>query len=182
MNKIEYFITELDFIDDPKIKEIAQNLIGQLPDYFFEVAASSTGKYHPKYALGKEGLIRHTKAAVRIANDLLRLEMFKGLSEKKDLIITALLLHDGWKHGREYNNYAQSNHPLIAAEMVEELCEDKEIATQLATLIKTHMGQWNTDWKTGVEIMPKPETKIQSFVHLCDYLASRKFLEFNFEV
>ena len=238
MNKIEYFITELDFIDDPKIKEIAQNLIGQLPDYFFEVAASSTGKavpqdetstvpslrqskrkYHPEYALGKEGLIRHTKAAVRIANDLLRLEMFKGLSEKKDLIITALLLHDGWKHGREpkaylasssteaaaalskYNNYAQSNHPLIAAEMVEELCEDKEIATQLATLIKTHMGQWNTDWKTGVEIMPKPETqrraskskfvisifvallrKIQSFVHLCDYLASRKFLEFNFEV
>ena len=85
MNKTEYFITELDFIDDPKIKEIAQNLIGQLPDYFFEVAASSTGKYHPNYALGKEGLIRHTKAAVRIANDLLRLEMFKGLLEKKDL-------------------------------------------------------------------------------------------------
>ncbi len=181
MNKTEFFIMELDLIQDPEIKKIAEELIGQLPDYFFEVAASSTGKYHPQYALGKGGLVRHTKAAVRIANDLLKLEMFNWLSEKKDLIITALLLHDGWKHGAEYQQYARADHPLIASEKIIELCTNQEIGYQLSNLIISHMGQWNTDWKNGQEILPKPESKIQAFVHLCDYLASRKFLEFNFE-
>ena len=46
-------------------------LIELLPNYFFEVPASSTGKYHPEFALGDGGLIRHTKVAVRIAYELL---------------------------------------------------------------------------------------------------------------
>ena len=179
--KQEYFLKELLFIEDDKVREETMNLIGQLPDYFFEVAASSTGKYHPDYALGEGGLVRHTKAAVRIANDLLRLEMFRGLSKIKDVIIAALLLHDGWKHGAEYSQWARADHPIVAAEKIKELSADKEIGSQIADLILTHMGQWNTDWKTDKEIMPKPSSKAQSFVHLCDYLASRKFLEFNFE-
>lgn len=181
MDKQEVFLKELLFIEDDNIRNEVINIIGQLPDYFFEVAASSTGKYHPNYALGEGGLVRHTKAAVRIAEDLLRLEMFKGLSKIKDVIIAALLLHDGWKHGVDYQPYAKAQHPIIAAERVRELSIDKEIGSQIADLILTHMGQWNTDWKNNEEIMPKPSSKAQSFVHLCDYLASRKFLEFNFE-
>ena len=53
------------------IKKSVAILIEMLPDYFFHEAASSTGKYHPKYALGDGGLLRHTKAAVRIAYELL---------------------------------------------------------------------------------------------------------------
>jgi hypothetical protein len=44
------------------------------------------------------------------------------------------------------------------------------------------MGQWNKDYKTGMEIMPKPKDEYQKFVHLVDYLASRKCLEMNFDV
>lgn len=179
--KPEVFSTELLFINDEKVRNEVINLIRHLPDYFFEVAASSTGKYHPDYALGEGGLVRHTKAAVRIAGDLLRLEMFKGLFKDNDVIIAALLLHDGWKHGTAYQSYARADHPVIAAEQVRAYSEDKEIGERIADLILTHMGQWNTDWKSNEEIMPKPSSKIQSFVHLCDYLASRKFLEFNFE-
>ena len=47
-----------------------------LPEYFFEVAASSTGKYHPVYALGVGGLVRHTIAAVEIANEMYRMDMY----------------------------------------------------------------------------------------------------------
>ncbi len=47
--------------------------------------------------------------------------------------------------------------------------------------IATHMGQWNTDFKTKKEVLDKPKTGIQKFIHMCDYLASRKCLEFNFE-
>ena len=40
-------------------------------------------------------------------------------------------------------------------------------------LIASHMGQWN---KTKSMEMPVPETPAQKFVHLCDYLASRKYI------
>jgi len=53
---------------------------------------------------------------------------------------------------------------------------------QIAKCIKSHMGQWNTDYKTKEEMLPKPQNEIEKFTHLCDYLASRKMLEINFEV
>ncbi len=185
MEKINIFQKELEFIEDTKIQEITKNLIRQLPDYFFEVAASSTGKYHPQYALGFQGLIRHTQAAVRIANDLLQLETFRGLSKDKDYIIAALILHDGIKHGWENSKYSVANHPILASNFVINNIppeEDTEPYRKIAELIETHMGQFNTDYKNGLEILKKPSTKAQSFVHLCDYLASRKYLEFIFEV
>jgi len=182
MDKADVFLKELVYIENDDIRNEVINLIRQLPDYFFEVAASSTGKYHPEYTLGEGGLVKHTQAAAKIANDLLHLEMFRGLAKDKDLIIAALILHDGWKHGVDYQQYAKAQHPIIAAERVKDYSINKEIGAQIADLIITHMGQWNTDWKTNEEILPKPENKAQSFVHLCDYLASRKYLEVKFEV
>lgn len=182
MNKLDNFTKELTFIRDTKIKEVTKNLVEQLPDYFFKVAASSTGKYHPDYALGEGGLIRHTKAAVRIAEELFRMEMFAPLLPDKDCIIAALILHDGLKHGKNLGVYTVADHPVQAAKFIEETCEDKEIGKKIADLVLTHMGQWNTDYKTNMVLMPKPSTKAQNFVHLCDYLASRKCLEFNFSV
>ena len=79
--KVAALAQEIDFIKDDKIRNFAKVAVSSLPDYFFEVAASSTGKYHPSYALGEGGLLRHTKAAVRIANDLLSLEMYGSYSQ-----------------------------------------------------------------------------------------------------
>ena len=42
------------------------------------------------------------------------------------------------------------------------------------------MGQWNTDYRTKKEILPKPKTAAQKFVHQADYLASRKYLIYDF--
>jgi hypothetical protein len=50
----------------------------------------------------------------------------------------------------------------------------------IAHCIESHMGQWNTDRKSNV-ILPKPEDVYQHFVHLADYLASRKCLTMEFE-
>lgn len=182
MNKTETFEFELNFIQNEETRNIIKDLIGKLPDYFFKVGASSTGKYHPNYALGEGGLVRHTKAAVRIANELLRVEMFEGLSEKKDVIIAALLLHDGLKHGEEYSKYVKAEHPVLATNFIMNELGSTPLAYEISDLVITHMGQWNTKFNSSQEIMPKPSTKPQSFVHMCDYLASRKFLEFNFEV
>lgn len=173
---------EINFIKNSVIKEDAEFLVSKLPDYFFKVAASSTGKYHPKFSLDEGGLLRHTKAAVRIAKELLSLEGSKYQSDDKDIIILALILHDGFKHGYTYSTYTKAEHPALMADFIrnQELKMSKELQSKLANCIETHMGEWNSDYKTKKELMPKPSTSMQNFVHICDYLASRKFLNINF--
>lgn len=188
--KVGSFVQELSYIDSLDIRAIAVFLLCYLPDYFFTVSASSTGKYHPAYTVGNGGLVRHTKAAVRIAIQLLRLEMYSHLLPMKDYIIAALLIHDGWKHGKPkedgtYEQYSNQAHSKICSDRLRELAESipqcKGILLELAYLVLTHMGQWNTNSHTGEIFAPKPATQEQCFVHLCDYLASRKCLEFNFD-
>lgn len=156
-----------------------------LPDYFFEVAASSTGKYHPLYATGNGGLVRHTKAAVAFAHGLLQLEQYQNKFSlvHQDLIITALILHDGIKHGLPKGNFTSADHPLVVADYIKNLFSaefNPEWMEILYGNIASHMGQWNTDFKSKKEILPKPRTESQEFVHMCDYLASRKWLNVDF--
>ena len=101
MDKVETFKKEYSYIKDAKIKKDLKYLVSILPDYFFEIPASSTGKYHPSFSLGEKGLVRHTKVAVRIAYELLITETFGQVftEHEKDLIIMALVLHDGVKCG-----------------------------------------------------------------------------------
>jgi hypothetical protein len=163
--------------------------IAILPDYFFHIPASSTGKYHPSYSLGDGGLYRHTKAAVRIAIELLRVGWWDFSSDEIDLIIVSLIMHDGWKSGVIQETYTRADHPEIAVDQLSinfSLEPNKTISNQelqfVMDAIESHMGKWNLDYKTNQEIMPKPSTKFQKFVHLADYLASRKCLEMNFDV
>lgn len=185
--KTEAFKTELTYILNPQYRTFAEAAIESLPDYFFKVAASSTGKYHPSYALGNEGLLRHEKAAVGIAVELFRMESLKYTDDERDLIIISLILHDGYKHGEKEEKYTRADHPLICKQQIESneklhnLIDENSLQI-IVNNIETHMGFFNKDYKTGKEILPTPKTKMQHFVHLCDYLASRKCLEFNFDV
>ena len=52
MKKLEKFKNEINYVSDVERRKDLKKMIGLLPDYFFEVPASSTGKYHPKFALG----------------------------------------------------------------------------------------------------------------------------------
>ena len=90
--KSEVFKIELDYIKNDKMREVATELVEMLPDYTFEIPASASGKYHPSYTSGKGGLVRHTQAAVRIAKELLRLEMYSSINLYHDYIIIALIL------------------------------------------------------------------------------------------
>lgn len=184
-DKIKIFEKELNYIQDSKIRKVVEQVLGELPEYFFSVPASSTGKYHPKMSLGEGGLVRHTKAAVQIAMDLIKLEMFKPLSSYFDYLIGCLILHDGLKHGNPEEQYTRADHPVLMSEFIKSFEVDGDVVKThiLGTLaggILTHMGQWNSDYKTKQIIMPKPVTKFQNMVHLCDYLASRKYIEMEF--
>lgn len=89
MEKKEVFNKEYEYIKNDRYKKCAKELIELLPDYFFKVPASSTGKYHPSFSLGEGGLVRHTKVAVRIAKELLDNNSLghKFTEDEKDLLI-----------------------------------------------------------------------------------------------
>ena len=168
-------------IQDESVKHQLYLAFEGVPDYFFKVAASSTGKYHPSYVLGEGGLYKHTLAAALIAKDLVQLEMFELTGLEKDIIICALLLHDVCKLGIPEEKYTRFDHPLLAAQLVRERCTNQNFIDMVTPLIESHMGQWNIT-KYSNAILPKPETKLQKIVHLCDYLASRKYLEVIFNI
>lgn len=183
MNKIEQFKKELNYIKRNDILEFCKKQLNTLPNYFFEIAASSTGKYHPKYALGTGGLKRHVQASIGIAIELFRCKSVYNFTElEQDIIIAALLFHDGCKRGKIETNHTVTTHPLDVIELLHETdhCLHPEIFECICDCISSHMGQWNTNYETGEEVLPLPHTEMQKFVHLCDYLASRKCLEFNF--
>ena len=184
MAKHDIFKKELSYINSETLRNsIIDILDNVVPDYFYEIPASSTGKYHPKYALGPGGLVRHTQAAVRIAADLFVLTNYTDMH--KDFIIAALILHDTFKCGETYNKYTKANHPVIAATVYQKYFDEHEMpecGRIISNLIISNMGKWNKDYATGAVIMPGPTNVWQKYVHICDYLASRKYLEFCFDV
>ena len=186
-DKVEIFKTEINYVKDAERRKDLKTLIGLLPDYFFEIPASSTGKYHPSFSLGEKGLVRHTKAAVRIGYELLNNNTVgaKFDSKDKDLIIIALTLHDGLKSGIEHSKYTKFDHPLLISKFIMEnkdkLSMEVDDIRKVCTMIESHMGEWTYDNYQKKEVLPKPRTSEQRFVHMCDFLASRKFLDIKFE-
>lgn len=154
-----------DSFENEDIKDFCKLLVSELPLYWWEVPASSTGKYHPAYALGDGGLMRHSIAVVRFLNWFFSLEQYqnKFTDRERDLLRCAGLIHDGRKSG--------------ASDDVDEEIE------LIANAIESHMGQWTTSNKpkdAGI-VLPKPSNKYQEIVHLADYLASRKPLDMEFD-
>lgn len=182
MMKVDRFKKELDYIVNEDIKESLEIMIDRIPDYFFNIPAASTGKYHPSYAQGDGGLVRHTKAAVRMAYELYGI--YKFPQRTKDLIIMALILHDSVKKGIEEDKYTKFDHPLIACDFIRNNKKDLKISNEdvefVCDCIAGHMGKFNTSDYSNV-ILPLPKTPEQKFVHMCDYLASRKIINIVFD-
>ena len=186
MKKRDYFNKEYTYIKNNKYKENLKIMVDLLPDYFFTVPASSTGKYHPAFSLGEGGLLRHTKFAAKIAHEFYNDESITGIftDDEKDLMIFAIVLHDGLKSGLEKQEYTAFDHPILIANYIKDN-KDKLTLTDgeilfVTSSIETHMGPWTKDYK-GNEVLKAPTNKYQKFVHMCDYLASRKFLNTTFE-
>ncbi len=84
-----------------------------VPDYFWTIPASSTGKYHPSFDLDRGGLVRHTKMTLLVAEELLELEQYCHLNRIQ--VYTALMLHDTIKNGTHGSRYTVRNHAEQAA-------------------------------------------------------------------
>ena len=185
MNKSEIFNKELQYIKNERLCRSAKKLIELLPDYFFTVPAASTGKYHPEFAQGEGGLVRHTKAAVRIAYELLQSKTTNNFSnDEKDLILIALIVHDGLKKGLIEEKWTKVDHPLLIANYIKDNKDKLEFTDDEINLLydmtSCHMGEFNKDFN-GNEVLPLPKSKYARFVNMCDLLSSKKFLNIYFE-
>ena len=80
--------------------------------------------------------------------------------------------------------YTRFDHPILMGKFVldnrDKIGLSEEDANFMNDVIKTHMGPWTTDYD-GNEVLERPKTKYQNFVHMCDFLASRKCLLVPFE-
>lgn len=186
MDKIKLLKTEIDQIKDERLRNNLEIIVSNLPDYFFIVPASSSGKYHPSFSLGEGGLLRHSKTAFKIGVELLSTSTFNAdFSEKeRDLILMSILVHDGLKKGKNEEKHTRFDHPILMAEYIVELKDklsltDDEIKFMYDS-ISSHMGEWNTNAYSKV-VLPLPKTNYQKFVHLCDLLSSKKFLDVKFK-
>ena len=175
MNGSKEFENEIALISDKDKQDFVRYYFDNnyVPKYFWEIGASSTGKYHPKFAQGDGGLVRHTKAVVMFAQELLRMSSYAFMKDEyKDLAIIACLCHDTCKYGEsEFDKDRYSIHGELASQNVAQAWYDyfgTECPYLLTNAILTHMGQWSTE---------RPFTQIDRLVHLSDYVASRNFID-----
>lgn len=178
----------LNTFENEDIKEFAKTVIDEAPDYWFHVGASSTGKYHPDYALGDGGLVRHTLGVVRFLNHIYGIESIANqyTSRERDLLRVAAIAHDMWKSGTqeeyEKSKWTRFDHPLLSARHIYNMVGLTEAERRfIGMAISSHMGQWNTDKRHPDVTLPKPQDKYQVILHLADYLASRKDIELVFD-
>lgn len=91
MMKSEHFTRELDLIVDEDLRMMVKCFLNdRVPAYFWEIGASSSGKFHPVFSQNRGGLVRHTKAVVMFAEELLRMSSYAYMKDEyKDYVILA---------------------------------------------------------------------------------------------
>lgn len=176
MRNIKLFERELNLIVDEELRMLVKSFLEYgTCDYFWTDGASSSGQYHPTFSQGIGGLVRHTKAVVMFAEELLRMNSYAYMKDEyKDYVIAACLLHDTCKYGKaEYDKSEYKNHAANAADCFEEWCyeEDYRVHYLLLQAIRSHMGQWSTNKDD------RPFTSVDRCVHMADYMASRSFID-----
>lgn len=188
-NLRKYFGKYLDFpmtFLNQKILELVNEYFDKIPNYFYEVPASSTGKYHPSFDHGNGGLLRHTQMACEMLQEFQRMDEYKHLNFF-DMMI-ACILHDTFKNGYVDNNRTVASHASIAADefydtYIHHRYSQKDLEetmgnvtynyaaelykriVDICNMIRTHMGSWGAI---------KPKTESERLVHLVDYVVSRK--------
>ena len=186
--KVALFQKEIDYLNGEDFKEFVKQALILLPNYFFEVPASSSGKFHSALESGFGGLVYHAKAVAKIANYLVNLQQYKiKLSDiERNCVITAGILHDCIKHSWENKTgFSVHEHPVLAGEFVKTderlqgILSD-EIRIIIGDAISSHSGEWTTS-KRSKTVLPSPQNLVQELVHLSDYIASRSDIHILFE-
>lgn len=176
-----------ELIKTPRVKSFVRRTYTELPinPKFYTAPCSGSGKNHPPENNAPGGIPVHSikagHAASRIAhylntNDIIR-----------DCAVAAALVHDIHKNGHpEWGARTSYQHPITAAECLEELADEHGLSkperTMIVDSVKYHMRQWGPNPERATKpVLLKPSAQGQSnpraaelIVQTSDYLSSRK--------
>lgn len=176
--------TEIEEIPHAGLRLLTANALATAPACFWTMPASTSGKYHPEFAAGAGGLVRHTKAVFYLVQHLLTLHDIGKGEPLYSLLLSAALLHDCCKAGTS-GQMTCHEHPLLAAEHVEKTARtlppgtvDSTLLRDLLRCIKSHMGRWNKSKHSAISL-PLPRTFAEVLLHTADYMASRKHISID---
>lgn len=181
----EMFMLKVMEIEDTTLQSAAVKMVEDMPDYFWTIPASSSGKYHPSCDLGDGGLVRHSIMVYTCAIDLVISEMFvRDTPTNRDIARVAALFHDAWKNGvadddGNFGDHTVHEHPKYASDFVRKHLEDAGVdqlkVDMIAGAVYTHMGKWCVSKYSDVALS-KPRTDFEKMIHIADYVASRKYI------
>ena len=178
---------EIEFIQDDMIKYFTKWALSTTAPAFWLIPASKSHQYHPAFANTESGLIKHIKYGVRIAVELFKNPVVCSFKQiEKDVIISALILHDIGKCNLKNSKgvwFSYPYHGKIARKHLEQsmidsgdpiLLQFKETDEwlEIGRCIEHHMGKFIN---TNEEVHYNARMR---FVHMCDYLASRKVIDY----
>lgn len=170
----------IDSLETENMKKLAKFIFDNLPDYWYDVPASSSGKYHNFDCVGNHGLFIHSWRTKEFMKHMLTIEQYKNKfsPEERDGLLIGAFVHDGEKQGNGEGKHTVFDHPVLMAETIlsykgkiDDI--DDSIIELISKAIASHMGEWNTSKKSKIEL-PKPQSLAEELLHLSDYLASRK--------
>lgn len=182
-SKAKVFRPNLVMIRNPEIRKFTEDVLADLPWYFWVQPASTTGQYHPACTVCEGGLLVHTKRVIFFGQNLILAHKLKD-TEAADVLVAAFILHDGEKGGKGYSSYEDyENHPLLVKERwykahppsIDPVTREPRIPRvwepQIFDMIKHHMGPWTP------ESIRKPLSQYieaEIIMYHADYMASRK--------
>ena len=178
-DRLKLFVNELNDITEENLRKFAEELIANADEYFFTVAASTSGKYHPQFDLGEGGLVRHTRCVVFFAECEAMSRMFT--EHETNMLIVAAIAHDIKKLGDGKTKHTVDDHPRFAAEYINDTNKRTELLSAedesiIAAMVYSHMGKWGHE-----KGLPLPQTELEKSLQAADYIASRKeLLGFDF--
>lgn len=179
-DKVKVFEDELKRIYNYKIREFTSLCISYAPDYIFlDCPSSSGGKYHPLDEISFDGTIIHTKKVFTMA-----FELVKGLSceHNRDLVLSACIIHDLRKYGKENSGHTVKDHPQQAAELIDEVQEATMLLTKeqyniVRNCVGYHYGPWSINpWKKSISDYTKEELA----VYMSDFCVSKRFVNVDY--
>lgn len=178
-DRLKLFVNELNDITEENLRKFAEELIANADEYFFTVAASTSGKYHPQFDLGEGGLVRHTRCVAFFAQCEAISRMFT--EHETNMLIVAAIAHDIKKLGDGKTKHTVDDHPRFAAEYINDTNKRTELLSAedesiIAAMVYSHMGKWGHE-----KGLPLPQTELEKSLQAADYIASRKeLLGFDF--
>lgn len=167
-------LPEIEHIEDPDLRlQVEDAFLYLCPSYFWEMPASTSGKYHAPENRGRHGLWSHTKMAFtvfeRLADSYIERDL---LSEyDADCVRAAILLHDMFKKGLEPElDFTSSYHDRLARVVLE---HNTDLPEKVLHAVDCHNGAWyEGNNNEGDPDAPLQQWLIAELTHVCDMVAS----------